>query len=173
MVAWPLIRPFLRRCCGALPGLCFHCYGFFFVDPPVLSPIKYEDAISGRPRVLKGVPTYRLPHHPRYAHVFMGRLYKAIMARAVGKARFTRLTSGRGLDEFHVSPHILVEADLAELVRRQPTAKLSEVVQRMTMRRGDAVGGVPLEMRCVIAWPVQLTLVLALVLREHELWVLV
>lgn len=54
----------------------------------------FQEALEGRH--LKGVPTYRLTHQPRYASLFTGKLYKAIWLRALGKARFTRLVGGGG-----------------------------------------------------------------------------
>lgn len=52
-------------------------------------------------QLLSGTATYQLPHHPRYAHVFSGRLHRAIWLQAqlpqdsTGRQRFTRVMSGR------------------------------------------------------------------------------
>eukprot|EP00798_Chlamydomonas_sp_ICE-L_P025858 gene25858-11530_t len=95
--------------------------------------LTYAHAVTGRPRLLTGVPTYRLPNHPRYAHACMGQLYKAIMARAVGSCRFTRIVAEPG-GTFHVASCIYVDADVMELedvVQRMPTSALSDVVRRM------------------------------------------
>jgi hypothetical protein len=42
---------------------------------------------------LSGVTTYRLPHHPRYASVFNGKLHRTIWHRAQGTELYTRVIS--------------------------------------------------------------------------------
>ncbi|MEW5297145.1 MAG: hypothetical protein WDW36_000372 [Sanguina aurantia] len=47
----------------------------------------------GQRRCLGGVPTYQLPHNPRYRAHFSGQLCQEIWAKALGDERFTRLRS--------------------------------------------------------------------------------
>lgn len=81
-VLWRLFRSCIERI------MCRCCLALFpqAVEP---SPMTFEEALSKGQ--LEGCPTYRLPHHPRYAAVFSGHLHRAIMLRTLGHDRFTRL----------------------------------------------------------------------------------
>jgi hypothetical protein len=50
------------------------------VEPPEPSGTTYACALASGELV--GTPTYRLPHHPRYATIFNGRAHRTIWARA-------------------------------------------------------------------------------------------
>lgn len=53
----------------------------------------FERAITEKR--LKGMPTFRLPFHPRYADAFSGLLHSAIWSRMLGPYRYTRLVPVR------------------------------------------------------------------------------
>jgi len=54
-------------------------------------------SISTSSVALAGVPTYRLPHHPRYSEIFSNPLYKPVWFKAFGRLRYTTLVSALSL----------------------------------------------------------------------------
>lgn len=54
-------------------------------------------SISTSSVALAGVPTYRLPHHPRYSEIFSNPLYKPVWFKAFGRLRYTTLVSALAL----------------------------------------------------------------------------
>ena len=84
---WYVFSALVKRYCSAKSRL-LRLLGGRQVEP---GPITYLDALQATPRLLQGIPTYRMQRHPSYAAVFSGTVHKAIWARAMGSQVFTRL----------------------------------------------------------------------------------
>lgn len=77
------IRALIQRCC------CRGCVDL--VEPADVCDLSFDMALWNQ--TLSGVTTYRLPHHPRYASVFNGKLHRTIWHRAQGTELYTRVIS--------------------------------------------------------------------------------
>jgi hypothetical protein len=54
----------------------------------------FQEALTGSPPQLQGVPTYKLPHHPAYYSSFSSPAYLPLWSRACGNECYTRLVRG-------------------------------------------------------------------------------
>lgn len=129
---WGILGSMFESCCDCNMLSCL------FRDRGRGIEVTYEDAITGiSSSRLHGAPTYRLPHHPKYADAFTNPLYLPIWFKAFGRSRYTRIVSRKG--GFRVTKECLTEhntADLEEVLKNLP-----QDVQNIARRLSESPAG--------------------------------